>query len=104
MYATEFEPIRVLAVFAGSKTKDLQHRVTPLRFRTSKGELHRIDRIRRVYRDQKGTKTFLHFVVVTEQGRYFDIVFDPLNSLWKLVLEVDTAFLVDDFESSRTQS
>jgi hypothetical protein len=43
----------------------------------------------------------VHFVVVTDQGRYFDIVFDPLLSLWKLVMEVDTAFLVEDVNSKK---
>ena len=90
-----FETINVLAVFAGLRTQDYVHRVTPLKFRRATGESHRINKIRRVYRDQKGDKIFVHFVVETESSRHFDIVYDPRLSVWKLVLEVDQDLLFE---------
>ena len=90
-----FETISVVAIFAGLRTRDYVHRVTPLRFRRPTGESHRVRKIRRVYRDQKGDKIFVHFVVETESSRSFDIVYDPRMSVWKLVLEVDQELLFD---------
>jgi len=93
--AVAFETINVLAVFAGMRSRDYVHRVNPLRFRRACGELHRIARIRRVYRDQKGARVYVHFVVQTEEERYFDLVFDPHLSLWKLVLEIDRTVMIE---------
>jgi hypothetical protein len=90
-----FETIIVLAVFAGLRSHDSVHRVTPLRFRRATEEVQRIRKIRRVYRDQNGDKILVHFVVETETSRYFDIVYDPKLSVWKLVLEVDQELLFD---------
>jgi len=84
------EKINVLAVFSGLRNRDYVHRVTPLRFRRTDGSVHKILKIRRVYRDQKGSRIFVHFVIQTEEDRYFDIVFDPLLSVWQLLLEIDT--------------
>jgi len=88
-----FEIIHVLAVFAGSGGRDYVHRVQPLRFRRPSGEVFKISKIRRVYRDQKGKRIYVHYVVQTEQERYFDLVFDPQLSLWKIVLEIDRSVM-----------
>ncbi len=90
-----FERIHVLAVFAGKQSRDYVYRVTPLRFRRASGERHRIRKIRRVYRDQKGARVYVHFVVETEESRFFDLVFDPNASIWKLILEVDSSAMIE---------
>ena len=95
MREERFEIIHVLAVFAEGKSGEYVHRVQPLRFRRKNGEVHRISKIRRVYRDQKGSKLFVHYVVQTEANRFFDIVFDPRLSIWRIVLEVERDMMVD---------
>ncbi|TVQ66860.1 MAG: hypothetical protein EA360_05090 [Balneolaceae bacterium] len=84
-----YQPLNVLNVMRGFQHRDLPHAVTPYRFETPTGERHRIIEIRQVHRERVGKVFHYHYVVKTEDQRYFHLVFDSGILAWKLVQEVD---------------
>ena len=84
------EKINVIAVFAGfDDNGKFPKRITPIRFKLPSGEVHRIRRIRRSYTDKVGQSYHIHFVIVTTENRYFDILYDSLTMYWYLVVELE---------------
>ena len=89
MQHAEPEKINVIASFAGFTTPKQKNRIVPHRFLTRKGETHVIVNVRRTYTERVGDSQHVNFVVQTQEGRMFDIVYDSKQITWFSVLEVD---------------
>ena len=87
MQNAEIRKINVLAVFAAYKTKDYHRKITPLKFSLESGESHKITNIRRVYTDKVGNAFYVHYVVESADGLFYDIVYDTKKTTWFLVVE-----------------
>ncbi len=85
----KLERINVIAVFAGFRMDACPRKITPLRFLLPTGEKHKVQKIRRVYTERNGDTRHIHFVVQTDQQRFFDIVYDSKEMSWLLLLELD---------------
>ena len=84
------QKINVISAFAGFKDGEIfTKRITPLKFKLPNGDVHKIKRIRRSYTDKVGQSYHIHFVVVTTEDRYFDILYDSMTMYWYLVVEVE---------------
>ncbi|MCH8494453.1 MAG: hypothetical protein LAT57_02315 [Balneolales bacterium] len=93
MQKSELDKINVIASFASFTTSKQKRRIAPHRFLTPKGETHVIAEVRRSYTERVGDSQHIHFVVQTQQGRYFDIVYDSKQIAWYLVLEIEDEFI-----------
>jgi hypothetical protein len=89
MSEEKYPPINVLNIVRGFANPALRHHITPYRFETRKGETYRIAQIRQVHRERVGKGFHYHYVVKTDTGRYFHLVFDTSAISWKMVQEVD---------------
>ena len=87
MQNAEIRKINVLAVFAAYKTRDYRRKITPLKFKLESGESHKIANIRRVYTDKAGNAFYVHYVVESTEGLFYDIVYDTKKACWFLVVE-----------------
>jgi hypothetical protein len=84
-----FPPINVLNVIKGFEHPSLPHHITPFRFETREGQSHRIRTIRQTHRERVGKGIHYHYVVQTDEGRFFHLVLDTLTLIWHMVQEVD---------------
>jgi len=97
MQKMKFEKINVIAAFASFRDDGkFVRRITPIKFKLSSGDIHKVKRVRRSYTDQVGTSLHIHFVVVTTEDRYFDIFYDSENMYWYLTVELDERLSFDD--------
>jgi hypothetical protein len=93
MQKAELEKINVIASFAGFNTNRQKKRIIPHRFLTQRGETHVVTEVRRTYTERVGDSQHIHFVLETQSGRFFDIVYDSKQITWYLVLEIEDALL-----------
>ncbi len=84
-----FPPINVLNVIRGFENPLLPHHITPFRFETREGVSHRIQMIRQTHRERVGKGFHYHYVIQTQEKRFFHLIFDTLTLTWRLVQEVD---------------
>ena len=84
-----YPAINVLNVMRGFQNPKLPHRITPYRFETHDGQTHKVARIRQSTTQRVGQGHHYHYVLKTEESRYFHIVFDSNTLTWRLVQEVD---------------
>jgi hypothetical protein len=77
----------------GFRHPEIPHQITPYRFETRDGDRHRIAQIRQVHRERVGKAFHYHFVVKTDEQRYFHLVFDAQTLTWRMVQEVDEELL-----------
>lgn len=96
MDKNKFLPINVLTVIRGFRHSKLPHHITPYRFETQKGESYKIVQIRQVHREKAGKDTHHHFVVKTENGYFFHIVFDTATLTWRMVQQVGEELFFND--------
>lgn len=85
----DYPKINVLCVMKGFSRPGLEHDITPYRFELQNGEKHKVKEIKTVHRENTGKGYFLHYVLLTDQDRYFNLVFDPRSLEWRLIQEVD---------------
>lgn len=85
----KFPPIHVLNVMRGFRDPDIPHHVTPYRFETRNGSLHKISEIRQVHRERVGKGFHYHYVVRTDDQRYFHLVLESESFTWRMIQEVD---------------
>lgn len=85
----KFPPINVLNVMRGFRHPDIPHHVTPYRFETRNGDRHKIAQIRQVHRERVGKGYHYHYVVKTDEERYFHLVLDTQTFTWRMIQEVD---------------
>ena len=88
MRADSYPPINVLSVFRGIQSPQLPHHITPYRFEKQNGQAYKIDQIRHFHKDRKGKGQQFHYVVKTEEGLLFRLLFDTNTFSWRLVEEV----------------
>ena len=93
MEQQSYPPITVYNVFAGFRSEKLKYRITPFRFEMSDGKVHKIVHIRQSHRERVGDHFHFHFVVRTDEDRYFNIVFDTGALVWRLIQEFDEELL-----------
>lgn len=89
MNSEKFPPINVLNVVRGFPKPGLPHQITPFRFELSSGETHHVGQIRQAHRERVGKGFHYHYVVRTREQRYFHLVFDTADLIWRLIQEVD---------------
>lgn len=89
MQVAKNERLNVVAVFSSFKQEGVDRKIMPVRFRRENGQTHKIDKIRRTYMERVGDTTYVHFVVHTDDDRFFDIVFNNKKMSWMLVLELE---------------
>ena len=87
MRAENYPPINVLNTFRGFPNKELPYHITPYRFQKQNGEVVNISEVRHFHRDRKGKGHQFHYVVATEDNRYFRLLFDTNTFTWRLVEE-----------------
>lgn len=99
------EKVNVDAVFRSFKS-DSNHsragwehkRIEPRAVQRKKGEVLKINEIRRSYAQRKGERLQVHFVIHCENDRYFHLVYDADKVIWILLYEFDDQMLFDDLE------
>jgi len=96
MLKSDFKKINVNATFAGFRQRGIAKRITPHHFSVSDGRHYEIVRVRTSYKERVGDTHHIHFVVQTDQGAYFDIVYDSKEMIWYLVLEVESNLFFND--------
>lgn len=89
MEDNKFPPINVLNIMRGFKNPDIPHHVTPYRFETREGAKHKIAQIRKVHRERVGKGYQYHYVVRTDEQRYFHLVMDTQTFTWRMIQEVN---------------
>lgn len=89
MDTSKFPPINVLNIMRGFRHPDIPHHVTPYRFETREGARHKIAQIRQVHRERVGKTFHYHYVVQTDEQRYFHLVLDTHTFTWRMIQEVD---------------
>lgn len=89
MEDNKFPPINVLNVMKGIQDSDIPHHVTPYRFETRDGKRYKISQIRQVHRERVGKGFHYHYVVRTDEQRYFHLVLDSQTLVWRIIQEVD---------------
>ena len=87
MRANNYPPINVLSVCRGISGKKIPYHLTPYRFSMQNGETYRIKKIRHFHKDRKGKGEHFHYVVTTEESRYFRLLFDTNSFTWRLIEE-----------------
>lgn len=85
----KYPAINVLNVVRGFNRPELPHQITPFRFELRNGEKHVIERIRQAHRERVGKGFHYHYVVVTKEQRFFHLIFDSTELMWRMVQEVD---------------
>lgn len=89
MQVAKKEKLNVLAIFASFRQDGVNRRITPRVFMRENGEKHKVKEIRRSYTERIGDATHVHFVIRTEEDRYFDIVYNSKMMAWQLVIELE---------------
>lgn len=93
MQKSEPDKINVIASFASFTTNRQKRRITPHKFLTRKGDTHVVSEVRRTYTERVGDTQHIHFVIQTNEGRFFDIVYDSKQIAWYMVLEIEDDLL-----------
>lgn len=91
MEKREYPPINVINTMRGFSTRSLPYKITPYRFQLPDGRSYRVRKIRRMTTQKVGQFLHYHFVVQTEDERYFHLVLDSGSLVWRMVQEVDEA-------------
>ncbi|MDI6401270.1 hypothetical protein QLX67_04630 [Balneolaceae bacterium ANBcel3] len=89
----EYPAINVLSLFAGFRSPKVKFGITPLRFQLPDGKSYRIEQVRQSHIERVGQSAHHHFVVRSDEQRYFHIVFDSEKLTWFLVQEFDAGLL-----------
>jgi|AACY02.2.fsa_nt_gi hypothetical protein len=89
MNEENYPPVNVLTVFRGFPSDHLAYHITPYRFETQKGDVHKVEHIRQMHRQKVGKGEHYHYVIMSREQRYFHLVFDTNTMIWRLVQEVD---------------
>ena len=89
MQHAELKKLNVMATFASFRTDKIKRRITPLKMMFESGEVLDITQIRRTYTDKVGDTIHIHFVVKSNDERYFDIVYDSKKMSWMMVVELE---------------
>lgn len=92
----KYPPINVLNIVRGFSNPKLKHHITPYRFETKAGETFQIKQIRQVHKERVGKGHHFHYVVKTDTGRFFHLVFDTTTLSWRMVQEVDEILFFND--------
>lgn len=99
------EKVNVSAVFRSFREDDehtgsgWEHkRIEPRAVKRKKGEVLKVEEIRRSYAQRKGKKLLVHFVIRCEGDRYFHLVYDADKILWILLYEFDDQMLFDEID------
>ncbi|SHG64882.1 hypothetical protein SAMN05443144_14211 [Fodinibius roseus] len=97
------EKVNVDAVFrsfsdaSGDSRSGWEHkRIQPRYVKRKKGEVLRIQEVRRSYAQRKGKRLQVHFVIRCEDERYFHLVYDAEKIIWILLYEFDDQMLFDE--------
>ena len=91
------DKINTIAAFSGFSGKGgFKRRITPIRFELPSGEVHKVKRVRRTYTDKVGSSLHIHFVIVTQKERYFDLLYDSGSMNWYLVVELEENLFFND--------
>lgn len=99
------EKVNVDAVFRSFKD-DSEHtrsgwehkRIEPRYVKRKKGEVLTVKEVRRSYAQRKGKRLQVHFVICSEEDRYFHLVYDADKVIWILLYEFDDQMLFDEKE------
>lgn len=91
MEKREYPAIHVINTMRGFQSRELPYKITPHRFQLPDGRSFRIRKIRRMTTQKVGQALHYHFVVQTEDERYFHLVLDSASLVWRMVQEVDEA-------------
>ena len=75
-------------------------RIEPRYVKRKKGEVLKIQDVRRSYAQRKGKRLQVHFVIHCEADRYFHLVYDADKIIWILLYEFDDQMLFDEKEVS----
>lgn len=99
------EKVNVLAVFRSFRDPSEQphagwehKRIEPRAIKRKKGEVLKVEEVRRSYAQRKGKNLLVHFVVRTTEGRYFHLVYESEKVLWILLYEFDDQMLFDQID------
>lgn len=84
-----YPAINVLNVMRGFRHPKLKHHITPYRFEMPDGSRHRITQIRQTTVQRVGDAHHHHYVICTDEDRYFHIVFDTGSLTWRFIQEIE---------------
>ena len=88
MFHIDLCPINVTATFANGREGGLHQRITPHRFTVPEGLAYEVACIEHRFTEQVNDTYHVHFVVSTDRGASFDIVYDSRTLTWHRLAEL----------------
>jgi hypothetical protein len=73
-------------------------RIKPLKIRRPSGKVLKVEKVLRAYPHQKGQQMQLHFNIVSNDGRYFHLVYESKNMIWILLYEFEETLFFDELD------
>ncbi|MDR9387955.1 MAG: hypothetical protein RI513_03015 [Balneolaceae bacterium] len=89
MNPEKFPAINVLTVMRGFQNRRLPHQITPYRFETQDGRRFKVKTIRQTHKERVGHGFHVHYVIQTDELRFFHLVMETETFVWRIIQEVD---------------
>lgn len=73
-------------------------RIRPFRILRPSGERVIVQEVLRAYPQRKGQNLMIHFNIVSDNGRYYHLVYETKKMMWMLLYEFEESLFFDELD------